>query len=40
MRREFRIYCEDVKGFPFGLITPNFCLMLSEAHDRERAEEG
>ena len=38
--REFRIYREDVEGCPFGLITPNFCLMLSEAHDRERAEEG
>ena len=20
--KEFRIYCEDVKEFPFGLITP------------------
>ena len=38
--REFRIYREDVEGCPFGLITPNFCLMLSEAYDRERAEEG
>jgi hypothetical protein len=32
--KEFRIYCEDVKGFPFGLITPGFCSMLSEAYDR------
>ena len=32
--REFRIYCEDVEGFPFGLITPGFCSMLSEAYDR------
>ena len=31
---EFRIYCEDVEGFPFGLITPGFCSMLSEAYDR------
>ena len=38
--KEFRIYCDDVEGFPFGLITPNFCLMLSEAYDREMAEEG
>jgi hypothetical protein len=26
--KEFRIYCEDVEGFPFGLITPGFCSML------------
>jgi hypothetical protein len=31
--KEFRIYCEDVEGFPFGLITPGFCSMLSEAYD-------
>ena len=31
--REFRIYCEDVEGFPFGLITPGFCSMFSEVHD-------
>jgi hypothetical protein len=31
--KEFRIYCEDVEGFPFGLITPGFCSMLSKAYD-------
>ena len=31
--KEFRIYCEDVEGFPFGLITPGFCSILSEAYD-------
>src|SRR4029453_8803128 len=31
--KECRIYCEDVEGFPFGLITPGFCSMLSEAYD-------
>ncbi len=28
---------EDVEGFPFGLITPGFCSMLSEAYDRMHA---
>jgi hypothetical protein len=28
--KEFRIYCEDVEGFPFGLITPGVCSILSE----------
>ena len=32
--KEFRIYCEDVEGFPCGLITPGFCSTLSEAYDR------
>ncbi len=31
--KEFRIYCEDVEGCPFGLITPGFCSMLSEVYD-------
>jgi hypothetical protein len=35
--KEFRIYCEDVEGCPFGLITPGFCSMLSEAYDRMHA---
>ena len=35
--KEFRIYCEDVEGFPFGLITPGFCSMLSEAYDARAA---
>ena len=34
--KEFRIYCEDVEGCPFGLITPGFCSMLSEAYDAMR----
>jgi hypothetical protein len=37
--KEFRIYCEDVEGFPFGQITPGFCNSLSEAYDRQRARE-
>jgi hypothetical protein len=35
--KEFRIYCEDVEGFPLGLITLGFCSMLSEAYDRTHA---
>ena len=31
--KEFRIYCEDAEGFPFGVITQGFCSMLSEAYD-------
>ena len=31
--KEFRIYCEDVEKWSFGLITPGFCSMLSEAYD-------
>ena len=26
--KEFRIYCEDVERFPFGVITSGFCSML------------
>jgi len=32
--KEFRIYCEDVEGCPFHVITGGFCSMLSEAYDR------
>jgi hypothetical protein len=31
--KEFRIYCEDVERFPFGVITSGFCSMLSETYD-------
>jgi hypothetical protein len=31
--KEFRIYCEDVEGCPFGLITEGFRSMLSEVYD-------
>ena len=31
--KEFRIYCEDVERFPFGVITEGFCSMLSETYD-------
>jgi hypothetical protein len=37
--KEFRIYCEDVEGFPLGLITPGFCSMLSETYDEMYREE-
>jgi len=36
--KEFRIYCEDVEGCPFHVITQGFCSMLSEAYDGQRAE--
>ena len=29
--KEFRIYCDDVEKWSFGLITPGFCSMLEEA---------
>ena len=29
--KEFRIYCDDVEKWSFGLITPGFCNMPSEA---------
>ena len=32
--KEFRIYCEDVEGCPFGVIREGFCTALSEADDR------
>ena len=28
-KKEFRIYCNDVEGCPFGVITSGFCSMLS-----------
>jgi hypothetical protein len=31
--KEFRIYCDDVEKWSFGLITPGFCSMLEEAYD-------
>jgi hypothetical protein len=31
--KEFRIYCHDVEGVPFGVITQGFCSMLSEVYD-------
>jgi hypothetical protein len=34
--KEFRIYCEDVEGCPFGVITRGFCSMLSEVYDAMR----
>ena len=34
--KEFRIYCEDVERWSFGLITPGFCSMLAEAYDEMR----
>jgi hypothetical protein len=33
--KEFRIYCGDER-WSFGLITPGFCSMLSEAYDAMR----
>jgi hypothetical protein len=35
--KEFRIYCEEAGEFPIRVITPGFCMALSEAYDRERA---
>ena len=35
--KEFRIYCDDVEKWSFGLITPGFCSMLEEAYDRMHA---
>ena len=35
--KEFRVYCEDVEKWSFGLITPGFCSMLSEAYDHMHA---
>ena len=35
--KEFRIYCGDAGEFPIRVITPGFCMALSEAYDRERA---
>ena len=32
--KEFRIYCEDVEGCPFHVVTRGFCSMLEEAYDR------
>ena len=32
--KEFRIYCDDVEKWSFGLITPGFCSMPEEAYDR------
>ena len=37
--KEFRIFCEDVEGFPIGLITPGVCSMLSETYDEMYREE-
>ena len=31
--KEFRIYCEDVEKWSFGLMTKGFCSMLSEVYD-------
>ena len=29
--KQFRIYCEDAGEFPIRVITPGFCMALSEA---------
>ena len=36
-KKEFRIYCNDVEGCPFGVITSRFCSMLYKVGSRHLA---
>ena len=36
--KEFRIYCEDVEGCPFHVVTPGFQRALQEAYPPENGE--
>jgi hypothetical protein len=37
--KEYRIYCEDAKGWPVRVMTQGFCSMLSELYDRTYGAE-